>query len=335
MFARLRSTPVTWNGWILDYNILVAKKKKDKRDSGRPCYGGVARMTIIFLLILNLGLVGMRFLPREELTKTPRVTELENLELTQYPQKTGGEKPPEITAEAAVVADLKSGVILWEKNADKKLRPASTTKLMTALVALGYYQPNNLLTVKRLVNGWDEAEMGLKIGDKLTVKNLIYGLLIPSGNDAAYTLADNYPEGIEQFIYSMNKRAEELHMKNTHFDNPSGIDSNNLYTTARDLSFLTKEILKNDLIAQTVKTNWAKVTNANNTKKYYLQNVNELLTSYPGVLGIKTGYTVEAGECLVAAVKQGDKTIISVILKSQNRFKETRELWDWVFNNFR
>ncbi|MEK7565532.1 MAG: D-alanyl-D-alanine carboxypeptidase family protein [Patescibacteria group bacterium] len=292
------------------------------------------RLIIIILTAIVLFLsVGKKQILEPKLPEV-RESEFDNFNLSSYPVKTGVENPPEISAEAFIVAEAKSGVILYEKNAGEKLRPASTTKLMTALVALDYFNPNDTLAVKRLVNNTDESEMGLKVGDRLTVKNLLYGLLIPSGNDAAYTLADNYPGGIEQFIYAMNEKAKKLHMYNTHFDNPGGMDSNNLYTTARDLLALAKVTTDDKLISEVIRTNWTDLTDVTGTKHYYLQNVNQLLASYPGVLGIKTGYTLEAGECLVAAAKRNGITIISVILKSDDRFRETGELLNWAFDNF-
>lgn len=264
-----------------------------------------------------------------------RASEFDGFPVNKYPKNVGGEEAPEVTAGGAVVVDLESGVVLFEKNPEARLYPASLTKLMTALVALDYFAPEQTLTAKRLAPVPGESEMGLAVGDNLTLRNLLYGLLVSSGNDAAYTIADNYPGGIENFMYAMNKRAEGLHMIGTHFTNPSGLDSPKHFTSARDMAFLAIAALKNDLISKIVATYGITVTDATGAKSYTLRNVNQFLGYLYGADGVKTGTTDLAGQNLVASVSRNGHRVISVVLQSQDRFSDSGRLIEWVYRNFR
>ncbi len=260
-----------------------------------------------------------------------RLSEFESFTPSDYPLKITNVLPPEITASAAAVIDLTSGVPLYQKSVNRRLKPASITKLMTALVSLDQYKLTDILTVNNLQLTPGEAKMGLKNGDSLTVENLLYGLLLPSGNDAAFVLAENRPD----FINLMNLRAAKLNMSHTHFANPDGTDEPNHYTTVSDLAILARAALNNKLIARIVITNWTVVYDVSGLKRYPLQNVNQLLTNYWGTIGLKTGYTQEANQCLIAVVKRGDRTLISIVLGSTDRFGESIALLNWGFENFK
>lgn len=284
---------------------------------------------------LAIILIFVLFLPYAKTTiEKPETSVLGNFTASNYPVKTGEEIEPEVSATSALVIDLESAVVFASKNADKPRPPASITKLMTAVVALEYYQQDQILEVKRLVKNGPESEMGLAVGDKVSVSNLVYGLLVPSGNDAAYTLADNYEGGIENFIYSMNKKAESLHMKNTHFETVSGLDSPNHHSSARDLAFLAVYALKNPFISKVVATYGITLKDVTGEKIYTMKNVNEFLGYLAGADGVKTGYTGLAGECLVASVSRNGHRVISVVLNSQNRFSDSAKLLEWVYRNF-
>lgn len=254
---------------------------------------------------------------------------------SQYPVKIGHELPGYLTASSAAVFDLESGVPLFQKSPNRRLKPASITKLMTALVALDVYKLDDVLTVNFLGIIPGDAKMGLKVGDQILVHNLLYGLLLPSGNDAAQVLADNSPGGFEQFIDSMNRRARDLNMTYTHFSNPTGRDEPNHYTTVSDLAILTRVALSNKIISQIVGTNWVAVYDITGLKQYRLQNVNSLLAGFWGTIGVKTGYTQEANQCLIAAVKRHNQTLVSIVLGSADRFGESVRLLNWGFINFR
>ncbi len=294
--------------------------------------------SLIIILIFFYSLPGNSYYETLKLEFQPplvRASELENFAPSPYPEKVGQEVAPYLTAESVVITDLNSAVPMFELNPTERLRPASVTKLMTALVALNYYQDlDQVISVNSLATVKDESDMGLVVGDKLSVRNLISGLLIPSGNDAAYILAINYPGGIEQFVSAMNQTARQLHMTDTHFDNPSGFDSPNHYTSAHDLSLLTAVALENDLIKKLVSTRETTLNDASGKKLYKVKNVNDLLGYVYGVDGVKTGFTDEAGQCLVSSVSRDGHHIVIVLLHIQDRFGESANLIGWVFRNF-
>lgn len=304
----------------------MKKKKREK----------IKKIQIIELAVI---LVFVLLLPpksylENKSVEAVRVSPFDSFQVSKYPRKMTEEKAPEISASSAAVLDLESGIWLYEKNSREKLRPASITKLMTALVSLDYYKTDQILTVKRLAPAKGESEMMLKVGDKVSVQNLLYGLLVPSGNDAAYTLADNYPGGIENFIYSMNKKAEGLHMENTHFQNPSGLDIDNHYSSARDVALLAAVVLKNPLISKIVATYGITLSDVTGKKFYSVKNVNQFLGYLYGADGVKTGFTDLAGECLVASVSRDGHRVISVVLKSNDRFFDSATLLEWAYRSF-
>ena len=240
---------------------------------------------------------------------------------------------PLLSAQAVIVLDVDSGIPLYEKNPNARFLPASTTKIMTGIVALEHYDLDKELIVERFfVPG---QKMNLLPGEKITVKNLLYGLLIHSANDAAEVLARNYPGGREEFIKQMNIKADELSLSNTNFQNPSGLDGQAHYSTARDLVSVAAYAMKKPFFAQVVSTRQKLVTDSTGEIKHNLRNINELLGKVDGVLGVKTGWTENARENLVTYLERdGNKMMISV-MGSQDRFGETQILIDWVFDNYK
>jgi len=254
--------------------------------------------------------------------------------LYPYPTKSDLYEPATpISARSATVIDAKTGVVLYQKDADIAHLPASTAKLMTALVALEKCAPSQIITVGYVER--EPTQMGLASGDVVTVENLLYGLLVASGNDAAYALSYSCAKNTFQFVEQMNLKAKELEMKNTHFQNPAGFDSPSQFTTARDLAKLAKVAVANPLISRIVATKEITVTNANNQKNYYLKNVNALLGTVKGVEGIKTGLTEGALQSLITKTKREGNTIITVVLGSEDRFLDSTALIDWAFANHR
>lgn len=250
-----------------------------------------------------------------------------------YPEnKTGIYPGYEITASGVVVFDVESGVTLYARNSETQLSPASTTKIMTALVALDTYNVDDVVTIETVANSG--AVMGLVPGERITVENLLYGALIQSGNDAAWGLAEHYSGGVEQFVSAMNKKAMSLHLNNTHFTNPAGYDDPNHKTTAMDLTRLAAYALTNRTIAKMVSIPQITVSDITHTRYHPLTNVNTLLGKIPGVAGIKTGWTEEAGENLVTLIERDGHRVITVVLKSRNRFADTESLIQWVFANY-
>lgn len=251
-----------------------------------------------------------------------------------YPVNTTGMFPnSEISASAVVVLDVDSGVYLYKRNELLELAPASTTKILTALVTLDSYALDETVTVKTATA--TGQVIGLAPGETITVENLLYGALIHSGNDAAFALADYYPGGVNAFVGKMNEKAVELHMDGSHFTNPMGYDDPAHKMTALDLARLSVVALGNTTIAKMVAIPQITVSDTTHTHYHKLTNVNQLLGKIPGVGGIKTGWTEEAGENLVTYLERSGRKIIFVVLHSRDRFGDTIRLIDWVFDNYR
>lgn len=240
---------------------------------------------------------------------------------------------PEISARAFIIKDLTTDTILYQKDAKAPLPIASTTKIMTALVASEYFQPNSELRVK---NGSDVsgARVGLFAGEDLSFRSLLYGMLLNSGNDAAYTIAENYPGSVHSFVSAMNKKAADLNLSGTHFDNPAGFDSPKHFSSAQDMVVITEEALKNYQLARIFATKETNIVSLDKKYKHQLKNLNRLLSQIQGVLGVKTGYTNAAKENLVTLVERDGRRILLVVLGSDDRFGETTSLIDWVYSNF-
>ena len=228
--------------------------------------------------------------------------------------------------------DLESGISLYEKNSDGPLLPASTTKIVTALVTLDTYPLDQILKVG--FTRVDGQKMGLRTGGEMRVEDLLYGLLVYSANDAAEVLAQNYPAGYNAFISAMNVKAAELSMINSYFDNPVGLDTSGQHSTAKDLVRVSEVAMRNPEFAKIVATKQITVHDASGRISYNLRNINQLLGSVPGVLGVKTGWTENARENLVTYMERDGHKIMIAVLGSQDRFGETRELIDWIFTNY-
>lgn len=292
------------------------------------------RIFYIALFALLLLLIPAPNLYFRTIEKTNGISFGESIKLPEppfYPQRQGS-NPPDVSAQGVYIVDIPSNVVLYEKNSNTKFLPASTTKIATALVALDYYQLDDVLTVKTVTN--DGRTMGLVPNEQITVESLLYGTLVHSANDAAYTLAENYSGGVENFVAMMNKKAASLNLSNTHFTNPVGFDDKENYTTPIDLAKLAKTAITNKVFAKIISIKSITVSDVNFTRFHPLTNVNELLGKVAGVAGVKTGFTDSAGEILVSEVKKNGKSVLFVVLKSQDRFGDTTKLIDWVFGNF-
>ncbi len=250
-----------------------------------------------------------------------------------YPTNSTGVYPgSEVTATGVVVLDIDSGVFMYKRNADASLSPASTTKILTALVALDSYDLDDIVTIKTA--SIDGQVMGLFPGEQMTVENLLYGALIYSGNDAAWALADHYPGGVPAFVDAMNNKAKALHLDHSTFTNPVGFDDPDHKMTPIDLAHLGSVALQNETIAKMVAIPEITISDVTHTYYYPLKNVNELLGKIPGVGGIKTGWTEEAGENLMTLVTRNGHKVITVVLHSQDRFGDTEKLINWIFSNY-
>lgn len=234
----------------------------------------------------------------------------------------------QISANAAIIFEKDSRVVVYEKEGNFRFVPASTTKIMTAVIALENYNLDQYVYIPYSVQSVEGSSMGLIGGEKVRVIDLLYGMMLPSGNDAAYVLAALDAQGRNGFVEKMNKKAQELKLYNTHFVDPSGYDDKN-YTSAFDLARLAAYAMENPTFAQIVQTRHMVVHDESGKMVYDLHNLNRLL-EYQDVIGIKTGFTEEAGEVLVTSLKSNGKTYIIVVLKSGDRFGDTEQILEKI-----
>lgn len=237
---------------------------------------------------------------------------------------------PEIQAKAALIYDIKSEKLIYEKSRTKRMPMASLTKIMTAVIALE--DPD--MPERYEVAGSDlvgEDSMGLEVGEVLTKEELLYGLMLNSGNDASEVLARNHPQRREGFMKAMQNKAKVLGLTNTVFSNPSGLQGDGLqYTTAQDLLILTKYALDNFPLFKKVVSTYEYYIPANTYhKEFYLTNETNLLSTYEGVKGVKTGFTPEAGMCLITYYEKDGVRLIGILLNSPDRRAEMRNLLDY------
>jgi D-alanyl-D-alanine carboxypeptidase len=237
---------------------------------------------------------------------------------------------PVISAKSAIIMDADSKVVLYAKNSGLKGSTASTAKIMTALTALDYFKLSDVLTVKEATD--EGSILGLVAGEKMTFQNLLYAMLLPSANDAALVISQNYPGEEKVFVKAMNEKAKALQLYNTHYADPAGLIDEGDYTTPFDMARLASFAVQNSTLKKIVGTKEKVIWDATGTLVYDLTNLNILL-GIDGVNGVKTGYTQEAGQVLVTSKDEKGKTIIIVVMGSEDRFMDTAKLLDLVSNN--
>ena len=247
---------------------------------------------------------------------------------TMFCEPTFASEPPELSAEAWVLTDADTGRVLAGKNADEPRLIASTTKIMTALIALEYCDPDAEVRIEPEWTGIEGSTMYLEPDQELTIRQLLYGLLLASGNDAAEALACLTAGDIESFAALMNERAEKLGCENTHFENPSGLDGQSHYASARDLSLIAREAMANEEFRRIVSTSSAAVGDRVYT------NHNRLLRECEGVIGVKTGYTEAAGRTLVSCCEREGVTLICVTLDDPDDWADHSAVYDWAFAEY-
>lgn len=240
-----------------------------------------------------------------------------------------------LNTRSCIVLDRLSKTVLYGKNEYNKVKMASTTKIMTATIIIENCNLEETVEISKKAANTGGSRLGLKTGDKITIKDLLYGLMLRSGNDAAVALAETCAGSIVDFSNLMNKKANELGLVNTHFESPHGLDSDGHYTTAYELALLSDYALKNKTFLQIVGTSNYTITINGYPKS--LTNTNELLGNLNGVYGIKTGFTNGANRCLVTACKRNDMDIICVVLGCDTkkfRTSDSIKLIEYAFNNF-
>ncbi len=258
-----------------------------------------------------------------------------------------------LQAEGAILMDYNTGKILYEKNTDKLLYPASTTKIMTAILAIEHSNLSDIVTVdQEVVSLTEGSHIALEPGEKLTMEQLLYGLLVQSANDAAYAIAKHVSGSIEAFVQLMNEKAKELDATNTNFVNPNGLHEDEHITTARDMALIGRYAMENETFRKFVNTTKYTIGPTNKkTEARYLWNTNNLLAGsglinvdgvnvaykYEGASGVKTGTTSQAGNCLVSFAERNGQKLIAVVLKATgeaNVYADTHKLLNYGFSNF-
>ncbi len=252
------------------------------------------------------------------------------LDLSAY----GAEGGYGVNAGSAILLDAASGSVLFAQNADMQRGMASTTKIMTALVVLETLPPETVVEITPEMTGAEGSSLYLQAGEHLTVEQLLYGLLLESGNDAAEALAIACDGSIEAFTERMNAKAKSLGLTHTHFANPHGLSASGHYTTARELALLTREALQNPLFREIVSTYRMKIPYLDQPGARSLTNHNPILTRYDGLIGVKTGWTTADGKCFVTAAERDGLTLIAVTLGDTNLTSTHTSLLDRGFACF-
>lgn len=239
---------------------------------------------------------------------------------------------PTISAEGAILINAEDGSVIYEKNADKRLYPASTTKIMTALISLEIMDEINAeldseIKVPKEAVGIEGSSLYLKEGEFVTAEELLYGTMLQSGNDGATALAISLGGNMSNFVERMNKKTVELGCRETNFVNPSGLFDKDHYTTARDLALISKVAMETQAFREIVSSkNWSSDTTGRS-----FTNKNKTIAEYDGATGVKIGYTKKSGRTLVASAKRGDTELIAVVLNAPNWFQDAYALLDYGF----
>lgn len=228
-----------------------------------------------------------------------------------------------------------NGVPVWERQSNRRLPPASLTKLMTALLAVEHGQPQAVATVSRAAAQESGTRLGLKAGEKFHVKDLLAAALIASANDACLALADYLAGSQARFVQLMNQRAEKLGMLNTHFVNACGHDAEDHYSSVHDLALLANELIKHPPIMELTAKTGARISTLDGARSYPFASKNALIGRYPGALGLKTGYTPKAGKCLAAYAKRGTTQVLLVMLHGYERWWDAVDILDLAFDHAR
>ena len=247
----------------------------------------------------------------------------------------------DINAKSAIMIEASTGKVIYEKNADERLAMASMTKMMTLLLIMENIENGNLKWDEMVTASENAASMGgsqifLEVGEQMTVEDLVKGICIGSGNDAAVAMAERIGGTEANFVKMMNDRAKELGLENTNFQNSCGLDTDNHYSSARDMALIAKELVKYDKILEYTGT-YEDYLRKNTDNSFWLVNTNKLVRYYQGVDGLKTGYTSEAGYCITTTAKRNDMRLITVVMgepTSAIRNSETTTMLDYGFNTY-
>lgn len=242
--------------------------------------------------------------------------------------------PPSVSARSAVLIEAESGNVIYSKNMHEILPMASTTKVMTALVALELAPPDTVITVDAAAIGVEGSSVYLTEGEQLTLEQLLYALMLESANDAATAIAIGLSGSVEAFADAMNRKASKLGLLTTHFSNPHGLDDEEHFTSALELALIAREALKNDLFRTIVSTRKTTIPHAGIDTNRLLVNHNKLLRIYDGCIGVKTGFTKKSGRCLVSAAERDGVMLIAVTLDAPDDWKDHSAMLDYGFTQY-
>lgn len=243
----------------------------------------------------------------------------------------------EINAAGAILIDAKTGQVLYEKNSNKQLAPASTTKIMTAILAIESDRLDEKTTISKNAASVQGSTMHLQEGELISLRELVTGLMMRSGNDAAVAIAEFLSGSVDKFVVEMNKKAREIGAIHTKFQNPHGLPTKDHYSTAYDLAWIARYAMNNPTFAEVVSTRNTSIDwedSAGNEHEQNLKNTNKLLWMLDEADGVKTGTTNEAGPCLVSSATKDDQRLIAVTLNDKNRWEDSQELLNWGFETF-
>ena len=240
----------------------------------------------------------------------------------------------DVSASSAILMEQKSHRVLFEKNAHQKMGMASTTKIMTAILAIENVDLNAVATVSANAAGVEGSSMYLSVGEQIKVEDLLYGLMLNSGNDAAIAIAECVGGDVPTFCKMMNEKAREIGAKNTHFTNPNGLADDEHYTTAYDLALISCYALDNEIFAEIVKTKKKSIPWEAKGYNRQLTNHNKLLSLYEGSDGVKTGYTKSTGRTLVSSATRNDFQAVAVTLNAPNDWNDHTNMLDYAFENY-
>lgn len=241
------------------------------------------------------------------------------------------EGPSGISAAAAVLMDVETGDILFGKQVDTRRPPASTTKIMTAILGLELGRPDEVVIVSQKAAAVGEATLHLDPGEKITLYELITGALVRSGNDACVAIAEHIVGSEEQFVKLMNKKALALGAQNTHFENTNGLPRKEHYSTAKDLALMARHGLQIPQFSSIIRQKETEIHFLEPDVFMDLKNTNKLLWNYPYANGVKTGTTTAAGKCLVASATKEGRQLVAVVLNAPDRFGDAKKLLEWGF----
>ena len=332
-------------------------RRRSRRRSGNkaPLLGVVIIAVAVLVVVARLDLLPWQLpgsdraasateVPSSELQSrvaisTPTATPTVTPTPIPAPVKTTNAPPPNVSALGAVAIDERSGAVLYEKNAHARRAPASITKIVTAIVALENGNISDMVTVKYDPNELvDSTVMGVNVGDRLSLEDLLYGLMLPSGNDAALAIASHIAGSEKAFCDLMNAKMKVLGLADSHFVNAHGLDNKDHYSSAYDMAMVSRYAMQNPVFRKLAlaKVHAVTVWRANGTKESYdVFNLNKLLSIYPGADGIKVGYTENALRTIVGSVTKDGHRVFVALMGSVDLWSDSPPIFDYVFKNFK